>query len=282
MYSLREGLEHCFTDIRQQVAHEVVKRVKKTSETITKDMQQSYDEFFEHLSEDIVGSEINMDEGGTPPFLGAQGEHWAALSEKGAPHNWAGMKQRAADAGYPDAITLYRGITEAMASGMNSSRRLKGRKTKFRKLKKPKGKSRTSFKQYLDSLAAGGRQTVEKFFGPLTVDYTITRPDGGKVKVLNPDDLKPIIQHHEPHTGRFTKLVPNVIITTSVSAFTTVPSTYTEYSFWEFMSKRAGGAGKGQWVKTSAGSGTFRPTVGPLISWYLKSEFVRAMQGAYK
>lgn len=271
MPSLLDAINSARLSLQEQIAASAVREVRSRSGEVAKELQDSYDDFFNILHA-VINSPGASDAGqdgtasipsgaGVPKIAQGTIARWHEVSDR-----WYGEKFKARNLGYAEALGFYHGVTEAYAK-----MRAKGKRR--RKFTSNRKRSNTSFDKYLQALALGGRQEVEHFFGPMQVAYELIRPDGGHVKVTQIDNLVTKI-FQQNSKGRIAIAMDGTIIRTTITAFPALSAVGQEEDLWKFLGKQGGAEEKRQWVKTSGGrNGRPRPLVAPLIKWYMDKNF---------
>lgn len=269
MSSLRDAFNKAIVHFEQELAAEVVHSLKGSVVEVVEQLEQTYYAFFYNLYNEVLnkgGGYFAGDHATVTLLDGETYPQWTEVSER-----WFKLKDRAKQAGDPQAQNFYHGVTRALAKGIPLVRKSPGKRRPSGMIKKNwNGRSRKSLDEYLQGLSSQSKSATVKFFGPLNVSYSLKRPDGGQVTVKQLDNLIQKINQRD-RKGRYADPIDGTVITTSIEAFTKLSPTLDAYDLWRYMSSVSGE--KKQWVKTSAGSGILRPLVGPLINWYVEKQF---------
>lgn len=271
--TLREAIERATTSVVEEISADAVKRVKATSVKLAKELGDSYGDFFDRLHEDVLNDDsISFALAPALPSFFV-GRKWPRVSDQ-----WFKQKEKAKKAGDAKALYFYHGVTKALSSKKKGPTR--NRKGQF-----AKPRSKVSFDQFIASLAKGGKAVTNNFFGPLSVEYSITRPDKGTVRLLQLDNAVTQIRQWKGKGygagGGFP--IDGTTIRTTFIAFPKADKFLTEKSLVEYL-VRVGGAPE-QWVKVFGGgrrASRIRGIILPLINWYARVEFKLILKDAFK
>lgn len=272
MPSLRDALKSADADISQRVSADAVEKLKGVSDTISQQLRERYNDFFQVMHDDVLNSpDISANLGKAMPRIfeksGIRVARWRPITDR-----WFMEKERAVKAGDPKAINFYHGITDALIykAGNFKRGRHRGRR-----------KASLSFERFINSIASRKAEAVEDFFGPMKLAYSLSRPDKGKVQVVQVNDTIKIIRQWAgsgPKKGKFTRSLDGTVIKLTVTAFPKLTGIATEAALVAHMMAEDGN--KAQWVKIagSKGPAQIRMILLPLVNWYMQSEFERIIR----
>lgn len=271
MATLHDALGQASSFIQEEVTAIAVSHLKEESKKVIAEVQEFYELFFKTLLDDVVNSELPGYSSGTPGIFQEVGAPpWAQLSDRGK-NSWMDQKDRAWKKGDHSALDFYQGLTTTLSSRMTR----KGKRGRFRK-------TQTPFHLYISTLASDPTMTAT-IFGPVQVEYSLARPDKGKVVVSQVGDIVDRVKQWDKKG--FAKALDGTVLTASVKAFPRLDRIgSSEEAVVAFLAARDP-ANKNQWLKVShgaRGSWKIRPIITPLIQWYLQVGLQKILSGRFK
>ena len=275
MSTLREAFRNATATIQERITADAVKRLQKTTEEVAVELKDSYSDFFQVLHRSVLNDPaMNAADSGTPAIFQGAGipmRPWHAVTPR-----WFIQKEKAAKQGGFRSLNFYHGVTDSLVV----SRRT--RKGRFKKKR-----SNLSFDQFIQSLAMGGEEVTQGFFGPMKIAYSLVRPDKGEVKITQLNDA--IVQIRQRRlTGQGNKSVfagplDNTIIRTTITAFPRIEGMLDEKRLVDYMARISGHPE--QWQKvtgTGRSNWRIRPIILPLVNWYMKANFRLLLEERFK
>lgn len=277
-------LEDAFAQMAQAIELELLgqtyKQVQETSREIAKEVQLEYDYFFHYMVAMVIGAPDAPDQ--LARYL-PDGE-WADISLK-----WNNTKNRVwGNTGNVGLYNqFYRGISNA--GTMANSRMGRGKKGSSGKKTSVK-----PFGDYIKSLQTAG--TVEKFFGPVSLQYEFESPQIGHVitakmggKTIDNSDRNDITRIFTRNTlgskKGFVATPDKFKITATVSAFDKLKGIGdTEFALVDFIIRQIDPGNRKQWVKINGRYGhgrshrPIRAVIQPMIHWYFEKLLPAAMK----
>jgi hypothetical protein len=266
---LERVIERLSVSITKRVAQvteeEVVDRANRTERL----MQKVYLQFFDYIDLDIIG-QSSGDIGQTPKliksFMGGEGQ-WKKLTD-----DWRDRKDipRVNRKGGRRSFNelphgYYQGLTEYYSTTTIPRRSKRGGK-RSRSLAK-----RLSFQQYIRGLS-DDPGAVERFFGPLGIEYAVGERSRN-FKIVKQDGLIKEIETRSKKTGKFLMFPRDVSLRATITAFPRLNGVqFSEWYVVDRMMAKAGAANKKQWMKVNSqysfGVRPIRAMITPLISYY--------------
>lgn len=252
-----EALGEALSFVEEEVTKEVIKDLELSAYLLVKDMQVSYDQFFQKLQYYILGSHIYAGEPGAPViFSMVKAAPWKADSD-----DWMVRKNQAFEKDN-DALDFYRGVTASLGAG--------------------KGKPKKPLRDYIEKLATD-KGSSKKFFGDMSLQFVSIQPDGRERVFRSAADLK---GHFHPTQSRdkkgiIRKFMDGTRLRAEITAFSKIWDVMAsrdnpDMELAKFLASMDKGNAK-QWFKLSGQKEWHRPAVIPLIQWYLEVEFKRLM-----
>jgi len=275
--SLRDAFAQASESLQEQVTAFAVGRLKKTSSVAAQDVREVYGDFFQTMHERVLNDPAISDgnSAALPSLFRNSGiamRPWHALSDR-----WMAQKERVAEkSGDLSSYAFYKGITSALAGTTFSG--------KGKKRKGGKKRSSLSLDMFIQSLAMGGNETVEGFFGPVKLAYSLERPDKGKTQIVTLDSAITTVRQWKPKgsgTG-FIKAMDGTVLTVTITAFPNVEGMLNDRALIGYMISKSGY--KEQWFKLVGGSrnNRMRPVLLPLINWYAKVKLKQTIEGSFE
>lgn len=264
---------------------QAVKNLEARSSEIAKNLNEEYSEFFEYLSNEVIGvrgsgNGAYGDESRAPAWI-APYTKWESLTPE-----WMNQKNRIfLEKSTPGSILdFYQGITAYMGTG---GRRRKistrfGRKGSFRKKRANSG----ALADFVEGKSKEPGIT-QKLFGNLQLDFSLVRPDFGKVKLAKLKDAIKVIEQRTgkasgKKAGAFASAMDGTKLIVTIYAFNKIDPDWNESALVDYLIRRDGN--KEQWGKINAkrrgNTWRIRPVILPLINWYLQVGFKNAMPKA--
>lgn len=283
MPTFREALEEAGREVRIEITADAVKRLETLSSKIAIQLREEYENFFDYLSEEIVGkfgvgNNESIGDDNAPDMIAAY-TSWTALSDE-----WIAKKRTYIDKkGAPEStMDTYHGISKWLGK--------QGRLTVIRRNGKGKGKFKKArpgqvpFSEFV-ATKAKDQKMVTKVFGPLNLEYVLTPPNGPPMKLQRLGDAVAAIGNPRVYTGRgkssvFASAMDGNRLTITISAFGRISPMWNESAIIDWFIKSEP-ANKAQWGKVNAvrkGFWKIRPIILPLIQWYLNEGFRQAVK----
>jgi hypothetical protein len=281
--SLAEALASMMQELELEVLETCYSKVIKTSKEIAEFIDDDYDMFF-HDMHSLLGTDDVPDM--IKRFV-SRGE-WIDISER-----WNKVKVKHGVI-TPEQNRYYLGITGSRTLSLNRlGRKKSGRAGAEREVyatKKKPGKAKVpAFGSYLKTLQAPG--TVQKFFGPVTLNYGFESPTGytsigakmgpnAKHPNVLPNQIRHIWTRNRVKNTISSSIPSELRITANIEAFGRLKEVKKfEWFMVDFILKRIDPSHEKQWVKINGQRGgkgkgrrPIRAIVLPLVQYYMNKK----------
>lgn len=269
--TLREVLGLVSEKIDVAVTEGLVDNLERRMKNAVKSIEFSYDSFFESMAEVIgegsEGSGVQNDSGGSPMLRGSMLKtRWKPLNQK-----WSEKKETKAarvGSGANALRTMYHGLTRFAAVQSGRPRTRKGRFTATR--------PSAPFADFLQDVG-GNDGLAEKLFGPVTVEFTLSRPGSTNIKIKSLDEIEDKVRQFRARAVKkgFHLAAPGVKITAKITAFSKVQTNWSEDDIVRYVISKDRKNLK-QWGKINGNwkrRGVIRPIFQPLMEYMVSTQF---------
>ncbi len=295
MSTLRETLLEAQRDLAANLMAEQVSRLENGTQRIVDRIRMEYGNFFQDLSTEVVGlyGEGNFSDGveAQPPSFIKEYTSWTALSE-----SWMKQKRLAAKkSGNDSLLDYYHGLTGLMTQRLASDKKFAkfrantlqpgadGKRRRKGDIRRKRGMT-GPFSKFIEQQGRN-KSLAPQLFGSVQVEFSMRRPDGGKVRLAQLGDAVRVLRQQvgkgQKNAGAFTKSIDNTSLYATIYAFNKIDPGWQESQIVDYIIRKDS-ANKAQWGKINAvrkGAWRIRPIILPLMNFYINEGFKAAIAG---